>query len=249
MSSTQENLQNLAAQSPDGGLDIESFRLMTETILHGKSFQDAYGASRTYYHLYGDNEPVYFLGLYRSPAENAFSTPEDTQKETLNNIVLSHRDEVQYSLPFTMTRIGSQYDFVIGHEANYCAFSDHADFSRGFMISLGGPLTDITIIQHDPGKSRTLFDQDTDPDKRQFVTILLNLLLTGGFNGSESVSAKGGLIHFKKIIFCDHIFRIEKIIHTYLKPYIPVGDRNPLGISRSVTDTNQPWIVNFDVQY
>ena len=245
----KENLESLALHEPDRGLDIQSFRFMMETMFRGKQFQTAYGAARTHYHLYGEAEPVSFVGAYSSPSEKLFQSPKDTQRETLQNIIGSHRDTVQSAFPFTMLKVDAKYDFVTGHECNYCAFGGSADFSRGFMINLGGPLADIVLFQFDPEKSRTLYDQDSDPDKHHFVTILLNLLLVNGINGSEPVSAKGGRIHMKKIIFCDQDFTVEKIIHTYNKSYRPTGNKNPLGIHISVTDECQPWNVNFDVLY
>jgi hypothetical protein len=244
-----ENLKNLSAQNPDRGLDINTFRIMMEAMFRGKQFQTAYGAARTHYHLYGEEEPVGFIGAYYSPSEKLFQSPKDTQRDTLQNIIRSHRDTVQNALPFTMLKVEAKYDFVTGHECNYCAFGGTADFSRGFMINLGGPLADIVLFQFDPEKSRTLYDQDPNPDKHQFVTLLLNLLLVNGFNGSDSVSAKGGRIHMKKIILCDQNFTVEKIIHTYNKSYRPAGNINPLGVHISVTDESQPWNVNFDVLY
>jgi hypothetical protein len=233
-----------AAQQAIRHKEAKPFVSAMQDFLKSEPFQKLYGASRTYYRLFGDAEPVEFLSKYIPQADQPTQPDSDEQKKYLSDQINKYNKLTSWLHPYTMAQEGNRYYFALGHKTNEFGYGYPVGYSRGFMITLKDPLKNITIFQQDPGGSRTLYERDSDPNKRNFMTILLNLLLSNAFNASESVNSQsGGIVGHKMILLCDHSFHIE---HAFLteRPYFPNCDGPSMA---PITSLHLPWKTEFDV--
>ena len=213
--------KDLPTSDPIGHSEGIDERNTLQQFLNGIEFQNAYGCSRAYYHLYGDRYPVDFLHEYSHPASQ-YHIEERTQAlALLEEIRKAYRLQVAYWIvPFAAEKNKSGYEFAIGHKTNNIGWGSIEDLCRGLMISLTGVNKHITILQMDPDRNRGFFDHDSDPDKRQFFSVMLNLLLRDGLNVDKPFDVTvGENIQHRILVATDETFTIEKIARLYHKSY------------------------------
>ncbi len=216
-------------------------RLSLQEYLQSQDLQFAYGARRTYFHLYGDREPTYFLK--DSPHQSEFTRKKDQQYESLTHTIDETDGIISDAIPFTIAKASNFYHLFHGHESN--EIIDEAQFRlcRGFILELGGFWSSYRILQLDSGKSRTLYDIDRTAGKNQFNTVLLNLMLERmpqSVAHQKNIETKQGYFDNVSIVTVDHNFQIEQIVDlqnmTFTKNIIH-------SYSSGISDKQMPWII------
>ena len=223
-----------APNSPEG-------TLMLQEHLLSRGFQVAYGAQRTYFHLYGDREPTHFLKDAPHPAE--FQKKKDQQYDTLKSIIEQTDSFISDAIPFTIAKAQQSYHLFHGHESNQIIETAQFQLCRGFILELGGSWKSYRIIQLDPNISRTLYDLDQTVEKKHFTTVLLNLMLERmpkTVAQAKNIDTKRGNFDAVSLAIVDHNFQIERIVDlknkTFAKNILHSQDRG-------ITDMHMPWII------
>jgi hypothetical protein len=243
-------------QLPNPNTSGENGRVLSslQSFLHSEEFGRIYGANRAFYQLYGDHEPTHFVNEYTHPTTEYLTETRsyrkagfDEQRTILNQIRDAGELLLSKVIPFTIAKNRQAYSFSWGHESN--DVTQKTDLCRGFLISVDTPFEKTLIVQMDPGRNRSLFDQDTNPSKYIFTSTLLNILLT---HYSEALRMNvgertyNGAIPLNYMAITNEEFDIESLSRVKNKPFattIPGVARGP------VNERHMPWRVAFDVIY
>lgn len=215
--------------------------LILQQYLQSPVLQFAYGARRTYFHLYGDREPTHFLK--ESPHPSEFTRKKDQQYESLRRTIEETDGIITDAIPFTIAKASNYYHLFHGHESN--EIIDQAQFKlcRGFILELGSSWASYRILQLDPGISRTLYDIDRTAGKNKFMTVLLNLMLERmplTVSHQKNIETKQGIFDEISLVSVDHSFQIEHIFNLQNRTFT----KNILhSYSNGISDEQMPWII------